>query len=434
MSLALLLNNPRAGREAGPLRRNLERSQWFDAGGLERLQDQKMGRILDHVRSTTAYYRDYRPWGDAPGGSPREKLASYPILTKDEIRRDPSRMRTMTSMPRSVSRRSTGGTTGEPIDIWRDRHHLAAVEAAYWRGMSWLGIHPLSRGVCAEGFGSGSWYGRLRMFLARKMIVDAFGKDGAGLALLARRICRFRPGYVTGFVTDVLALGHACHGVGLKVGAVVTTGEMLYTHQRCELKRLYGAPVHDYYGCNEVGAMAFECERGTKHVTDEHVILEVVNDHGTPVWDEPGRILLTDLDNVLTPLVRYEVGDIGVLTRNSCPCGRGLTVLESMEGRSQDALMNAAGARLSTLFFAGRFRGSALIHRLQLVQRTIREIDLLVAGSPKAMEAEVQAVVEEIRARLGPDMEVTPRQVKALGRTARGKCRLIIPLPAGPAA
>ena len=428
MSFLLPLNDPRAGLDIGRIYRQLQRTQWYDVSALERLQQTKLKWLLEQARAAVPHYKDYEAWQEVEKGTLRDRLATYPILTKEVIRACPSKMHLITGMPRACTRATTGGTTGEPIERWRDRRHRAMVEAASWRGKSWIGIKPWTRKVNVYAFGRGSWYGRLRMRLTNTWDMDIFGKTSAEKERSARKLLQLRPKYLEGFVSDTLALGEACFSVGVKIDLVLTTGEMLYEHQRRELERLYGAKVSDYYGCNEVGAMAFECEMGRKHITDEHVIVEVVDETGAPVWEKPGRILLTDLDNFLTPLVRYEVGDMGVLTRSPCSCGRKLPVLKKLEGRTQDAIRNESGDRLSTLFFAGRFKDLKAIHRIQIIQRTLTQIDLLYEGSSTGVEDELDAIVDEIRGRLGAQMVVTPRQVEQLIYTGRGKRRLIVSL------
>ncbi len=266
------------------------------------------------------------------------------------------------------------------------------------------------------------------MRLANKWLIDVFCQSDETKQETARQLLRIKPKYIEGYVSDTLALGRACYQAGVKINCVLTCGEMLYEHQRRELARMYEAKVSDYYGCNEVGSIAFECEMGRKHITDEHVIVEVVDDVGLPVFDQQGRILVTDLDNYLTPFIRYDVGDLGVLTREPCPCGRKLTVLKSLDGRVQDALVNASGDRLSTLFFAARFRDLKAIHRIQIIQKTISQVDLLYEGTAAGMEEELCSIVGEIRSRLGAQMEVIPRQVERLVCSSRGKCRLIVSL------
>lgn len=428
LGIFLPLNNPRAGFQVGRFYAELQRTQWYDVAALERLQQAKLKRLIGQARATVPFYKKYEIWQEAGEGVFRKKLGIYPILTKKDIRACPSKMRSFEKMPRGCTRATTGGTTGEPVEIWCHKNRRAIMEAASWRGRSWIGIRPWTKGVNLRGLGRGSWYGRLRLRLANKWCMDVFGKAADEAGRIARKILRFRPKYLEGYVSNTLAFGEACFAAGVKISRVLTTGEMLYEHQRYELERLYGAKVSNYYGCNEVGAMAFECEMGRKHIADEHVILEVVDENGIPVWDRPGRILLTDLDNFLTPLIRYEVGDIGILTRAVCPCGRKLTVLKEVEGRTQDAIRNEAGDKLSTLFFAGRFRDLKAIHRIQIIQRTLTQIDLLYERSSAEVEDELAAIVREIRTRLGQQMVVVPRAVEQLIYTRRGKCRLVVGL------
>ena len=328
----------------------------------------------------------------------------------------------------SFSIGSTGGTTGDPIEIWHSRKSLAIVEAAIWRSRSWIGIKPWTKCVSFRAFGRGSWYGRLRLLLTQKWLMDIFGKTSSEKESCALELIRIAPEYIEGYVSDTLALGDACFNNGVQIKAVLTTGEMLYQHQRKEIEERYGAKVFDNYGCNEIGALAFECEMGNKHITDEHVIMEVVDDQGVPVWDEPGRIIITDLDNHLTPFIRYEVGDIGILTRSICSCGRKLTVLKKLEGRTQDFIVNEAGVKLSTLYIAARFKDLKLIHRLQIVQRSLNDIVLLYEGSSDDIEKELHDIMHDIKTHLGQKTRVTSLKVEHLIYTQRGKFELIISL------
>ncbi|HRY50718.1 MAG TPA: hypothetical protein P5186_21930 [Candidatus Paceibacterota bacterium] len=425
---SFLVNNPRAGLLSENYFYELKKSQWIDSKSIEQLQQEKIRRLLNHARSKIPFYSDYEPWQDEEEGSMRSRLAKYPILIKDAIRKYPDATRLTSGLPNLIIRAKTGGTTGEPIEVWHDRRHLAMIDAACWRGKEWIGISPMMRGVNVQSFGRGSWYGRIRMRLANKWLIDVFCQSDETKQETARQLLRIKPKYIEGYVSDTLALGRACYQAGVKINCVLTCGEMLYEHQRRELARMYEAKVSDYYGCNEVGSIAFECEMGRKHITDEHVIVEVVDDVGLPVFDQQGRILVTDLDNYLTPFIRYDVGDLGVLTREPCPCGRKLTVLKSLDGRVQDALVNASGDRLSTLFFAARFRDLKAIHRIQIIQKTISQVDLLYEGTAAGMEEELCSIVGEIRSRLGAQMEVIPRQVERLVCSSRGKCRLIVSL------
>lgn len=323
---------------------------------------------------------------------------------------------------------TTGGTTGDPIEIWRNIQCSSVAEAAYWRGKAWRGIKPWHKGVLVYGFGKGSWYGRMRMRLTRKWGVEAFRTDDEGRMAARGLLSQVRPKYVEGFVTDLLRLGEKLRPEPGWVGCVITTGEMLYSGQRIQLEEYFHAPVFDYYGSNEVGSLAFECEDGAKHVTDEHVILETIDDNDQPVWNSPGRILVTDLDNYAMPLIRYELGDTGVLSDESCPCGRNLTVLKQLLGRTQEAIRNRAGESLSATYFAARFKELKNIRRFQLIQRTLEEIDLDYELARPGARQGLEEITAEIKARLGSEMIVQAHEVHELKVTTGGKCPLIIAL------
>ena len=263
------------------------------------------------------------------------------------------------------------------------------------------------------------------MRLLNKWVVPAFRPGAAERSRAQALIRRVRPAVVEGYVTDLLSLAEGQDFSSAQVRAVLTTGEMLYPDQKEILSAAFSAPVFSYYGCNEISSLAYECERGAKHVVDEHVIMEAVDEAGQAVWDRPGRLLVTDLDNRAMPLIRYELGDVGTLSRGRCGCGRSLLVLQALEGRRQDALRNEAGDRLGATFFAGRFRDLRHLGRFQLVQEDARSVEILHEGEGAPAAAEAKEVAEEIRRRLGDEMQIRIRRVDQIPLTARGK-RLLI--------
>jgi phenylacetate-coenzyme A ligase PaaK-like adenylate-forming protein len=73
--------------------------------------------------------------------------------------------------------------------------------------------------------------------------------------------------------------------------------------------------------------------QGAFHIFDNKVILETVGPNGEPVPSgQPGKILVSLLGNYGFPLIRYEIGDVGVRSGKSCDCGLPLAVLDRVEG------------------------------------------------------------------------------------------------------
>ena len=168
------------------------------------------------------------------------------------------------------------------------------------------------------------------------------------------------------------------------------------------------------------------CEYGSKHIAEEHVIVETVDDNGKTVMDKPGRILVTDLDNHAMPLIRYEIGDCGILTSDACKCGRQLTVIKALKGRLQDAICTPDGKRLPAIFFLSKFRNLTSVTRYQLVQKKLKEVDLNYVPKGTGAIQDVGIIADEIKMRLGEDFTVNLIELKSIPLTVRGKSRLVI--------
>jgi phenylacetate-CoA ligase len=90
-------------------------------------------------------------------------------------------------------------------------------------------------------------------------------------------------------------------GYRYNVKSIMTTAEPLFPEHRVLFQEVFGAEVFDQYGCGEIGGIAFECDHHEGlHVTEERVILET---------GETGELIITDLDNLALPLIRYSNAD-----------------------------------------------------------------------------------------------------------------------------
>ena len=265
----------------------LNASDSWDGQSLETLQTKKLTSLLRRARQSTRFYStdEYSHGHREHMGDPRDLMEHLPVLTKEIVRNECANMRPENISPIFSSR--TGGTTGAPLEIKKCSQGVAWAIAALWRGRSVGGIGPVDKGIYAKGVAKPSWKGRMRMRLLRKHLVQGFnagiGQRNRFSKLLSTGKIRFVEGYVTGLLDLSSEIGETPNGLK----AVFTTGEMLYPQQRKLLSDRFNAPVYSYYGSNEIGGIAFECEQGEKHVTDEHILLETLDDNGQLVWVLP---------------------------------------------------------------------------------------------------------------------------------------------------
>src|SRR5262249_59352739 len=117
---------------------------------------------------------------------------------------------------------------------------------------------------------------------------------------VARRIARLRPEVIVTYVSGGLTLANWIIENRFAFPpprGVITGAEALHEPDRAILGQAFGAPVFNTYGGREFMLLAAECERHRLHVTADQLILETVDEQGSPVMGEPGRVLITDLHN-----------------------------------------------------------------------------------------------------------------------------------------
>ncbi len=146
-----------------------------------------------------------------------------------------------------------------------------------------------------------------------------------------------RPRYLTSMPATLEHLALACRDSGLPVqlSGVLAISQQLTTNARGLIERVFGVPIRQNYGLNEVGLVAVRCpEGGRYHVHAEHCHVEIVDDAGeacTP--GDVGRLIVTCLTNAAMPLIRYDTGDLAQAVDGPCPCGRTLPTFGDVVGR-----------------------------------------------------------------------------------------------------
>ena len=155
---------------------------------------------------------------------------------------------------------------------------------------------------------------------------------------------------------------------------------------------------------------------------------------------QPGsRLLVTNLYNLVQPLLRLEVTDLVTLDPDPCPCGRPLVRAAAIHGRSDDllSLPARAGGRVAVhpLQFALLTRDPQL-REFQVVQDgpvlRIRIVPSHAAiASDDPLETRLgQAVAQQLLALGVQDPRVTVERCQQLPRGAGGKLKLVIADPA----
>jgi phenylacetate-CoA ligase len=104
-------------------------------------------------------------------------------------------------------------------------------------------------------------------------------------------------------------------------GLVRTLSETVSGELRDTMRERFGVEIQDSYSSQEFGLIALQCPVSGAYHALEQVMVEVVNEDGRSCAPgEVGRLLVTDLINFASPMIRYDIGD---LAEAGAPCGCG---------------------------------------------------------------------------------------------------------------
>jgi phenylacetate-CoA ligase len=402
---------------------------------LRRHQERRLRRLLRFAYAEVPLYRER--WERA-GVHPRDfrrlsDLRAFPIVHKDEVRdRFPEgALRRGTDLSRCRIQQ-TSGSSGQCMEIalslrCDDARNIYSQRIYGWHGFRWwrtaayLFPYPLP------------FENNLGIY--RNAWLDA--REPADRVL--DRLAQIRPVVLAATPSDVLDLlegmtpGRDLRSLGLR--ALCLHSEPLSPDERMHFEASFGCPVRTNYYCNEVWAIAAECEHGRLHEFLDNVHVELVDDSDRPVPDgTPGDVIVTGLNNFVQPFVRYRLGDVATRrAERGCPCGRSLPVLERLEGRDDDVFLHPDGRRIHPSKITAAFKfpcfefpGLQVYRDYQIAQTAPdRAVARVVPGRDRGpFEHCAGAGVRNLEALLAPGVRVELERCERLEAGRGGKRKI----------
>jgi phenylacetate-CoA ligase len=198
------------------------------------------------------------------------------------------------------------------------------------------------------------------------------------------------------------------------------------------IERIFGCRVANGYGGRDAGFIAHECPSGGMHISVEDIVVETVDRSGSPVSaGKAGEIVVTHLATGDFPFVRYRTGDIGVIDDARCSCGRGMTLLREIQGRTTDFVVARDGSIMHGLALIYVIRDLPGIESFKIVQESLDRTRVLLVPGPNFDAACRSKIEEGFKRRLGESVEIQIEMAERLPSEASGKFRYVVSRVAG---
>ncbi|MCC6898507.1 MAG: phenylacetate--CoA ligase family protein [Polyangiaceae bacterium] len=416
------------GAGAQALANVLEVTERWRPGDLEREQLGRLAALVEHARATVEHYSTL-PAPEA-GSVDVSWLRALPKLRRESVRASPSRLMSRAAPPghRVVREAHTSGSSGKHVSVQVDAVTATMGEALLLRDVAWhqrdvtakaAGIRAVDGAAAPRGRREPRWAPTPESGPA--LLLDVHTPVREQLAWLARET----PAYLATYASNAAALIDECERTGTRLSGLrqlSTFGETFEPDLRQRCRSVLGVPLVDAYSSAELGYLALQCPEHTHyHVQSEHVLLEVLRDDGSACGiGESGRVVVTALHAFAMPLIRYELEDFATLGE-ACPCGRGLPVIASIQGRVRHMLRLPNGDRLWPRFGSPLIGRQFPLRQFRMVQTGVTTLDLEMVLDRPLTPAEQRQLRELVLGVVRFPMSLSLVPVDAISRPPGGK-------------
>jgi phenylacetate-CoA ligase len=412
----------------------LEREQWSPERW-KAWQEERLAYVLHRAATRVPYYREQwaarRRLGDR---SSWEYLEHWPILEKEPLRKNPSAFVADDCPKWYLCHEHTSGTSGKPLDLWQSRKTMLAWYSLFEaRCRNWNGISRHDRWAILGGQLVVPVSQRRSPFWVWNAALNQLYLSSYHLSfeLIPEYLDAFKCykiKYILAYTSSIYAIAQEVLEMGredLQMLVVITNAEPVFDYQRATISEAFRCPVRETYGMAELVAAASECHAGQLHLWPEVGWVEVL-ESGQPVdAGIAGDLVCTGLLNPDMLLIRYRVGDRGVLStaKLPCTCGRTLPLLTAVEGRSDDMLYTADGRYIGRLDPV--FKAHLPVREAQIIQESLGRLCVRYVPAPNFTPEASRSIVQRLQQRMG-NVEVLLEQVHEIPREKNGKFRAVI--------
>ena len=380
-------------------------------------REKYLSDVLKHATSSTSFYKNVT----------YNSLDDFPIINKNIIQSNPEEFESNLYKNKKNKLICTSGSTGAILKIRHDKNkvHRTTADTLYFSKK--VGFQT---GVKLFYFRHWNAYytkSKLIRIIQNIRPVEVLKITKNSTEALINEVKKagssvFWLGYASAFEQTCNHL-ESINTLPLdnKVKGIIAISEGLNKNTKTRLKEYFKAPVVSRYSNMENGIIAQQ-EMDTEHFTINwasfYVEIFKIDEDVLAEPGELGRIVITDLFNYCTPMVRYDTGDLGAINYNTSP-----PVFYAIEGRKTDTIFNTKGEIVSSFIMINNYTYDG-IKQSQLIQEGEKTYTLKLNTSDKFHQE--AKILKDFKNYLGKDAEIKVEYVLEIPLLASGKRKTTI--------
>lgn len=366
-------------------------------------------------------------------------FANLPFLTKNIIRKKGEDLVSKRYNIEDLRINTSGGSTGEPVRIYQPIKYLNYTSAVKMLFNSWTGYslgmpHVKLWGSERDLMTDKNIRTKIIQWLRNEYWLNSFKMSQSDMKYFIKSINNKQPVQILSYASSIYDLAEYIDGNNLQVyspKAIMTSAGTLYPYMRKKIEKVFNCNVYNRYGSREVADIACENEAHTGlYIPPTFQYVEIVKEDGSLAdAGEEGEIVITNLINDAMPLIRYKIGDKGILGKRNEKDDLNWPKLKMVLGRNSDTFITSNGSKISGNFFVhfiGVVHENESIRKFQIIQKQTDEIlvKVVIKNKSKFLEAK-KNITDSFKKVMGEKCEVNFQELNSIPAEKSGKYRFI---------
>lgn len=389
--------------------------------------------IVTHHLSNTNFYQEFtglsnfRSWDDIH------------VMTKADLQQPLASRLSRGYTTKNVYVNNTSGSSGHPFVFAKDKMCHALTWAQIMNRFAWHGI-DFNTSLQARFYGIpldrvGYQKERIKDKLSSRYRFPIFDLSEEKLGQFLNVFKKKPFAYINGYTSSIVLFAKFLNKNNIVLKDVcptltccIVTSEMLYDSDKALMEKVFGIPIYNEYGASELDLIAFENTKGEFILNNETLFIEILDDDNKPVANGlPGRIIITALYNKAHPMIRYDIGDNGIISKKSTAKK---PILEKLVGRTNDIAKLPSGKQVPGLTFyyvtKSVIEDDGNVKEFIIEQTALDHFKITYVSEVALNEEETQKIKAAVITYLEDGLTVSFKRVAVLTRANRGKLKQFI--------
>lgn len=381
------------------------------------INNEKLNEFIKFAIENSSYYQNLKV----------NKISEFPVLTKEILKLNMENIITVDKNKlQDYPFMTTSGSYGTPFKFYvnQNKRYSQQAEVLYFGLLSNFDIgtkHIYCRAINPN---------LKNQLIKNQYVLKPEKIDKEWIIKAIKYIQKVKPEVIISYPTVLnnIALFMKKYKTPIRgVEGIITIGEGMTEEARKNITDSFGVEPYSRYSTEELGVLGNNYGSGSHMLINQvNYLIEVLDDNNTPVKEgEVGKVVVTDFNSHITPLIRYDTGDLARVKSYK----DGLVYeIDNLEGRKIETIYTTKGTPLTPFVINSLLRTYEDVVQFQFIQYSHDEYEMKILPIDVNNHVSYEGVYEELKNILGKDSRIKLNIVSEIETLRSGKRPYIINL------